>query len=120
MTTSTAGTAAKTHYVSNGQLYAWLCEPDVNRLQIQMAMACIAKNVCNMFRGMQAADRDDAEAEATVVLLGAIHKFDCSRSTNPFSFFTSTARNAILRQLRLEKQQAGLKEHYARDHRGAA
>lgn len=42
-------------------------------------------------------DREDLAQEAVLVCLNNIDMYDCSRYTNPFAYFTTTAFRAILK-----------------------
>lgn len=54
--------------------------------------------------------REDLVAEAKVVLVKNWHKFDASKGSNPFAFFTTTCYRAFQSYLADEKYEANVKD----------
>lgn len=54
--------------------------------------------------------REEFEGQAVMQLIQVCLQFDESKSSNPFSFFTTVARNAFLRILNIEKKNQQIRD----------
>ena len=100
------------HYLSNKNLLAAHAEAKAQgKLTAELAamLRLIAERYSfhPWFRGYSF--REDMVSEATVNLVRNWHKFDATKSQNPFAFFTTAIRRSYLAYLEQEREQSNIK-----------
>jgi len=107
------------HYVNNRELYEELCayhEKKIKALEngeeippltnkIGYAIIQIATRRCNSWNFVDYTESWKQEMISNAIMVATIrgHNFDPTKSNNPFAYFTQICNNAILEQLKREK-----------------
>jgi hypothetical protein len=113
----------KTHYVNNKDLYEAMVkyreallkaeqegrEPPRIPNYIGVCFMMICNRLSTKPNFINYSYRDDMIADAIENCVAVAHRFDPSKSTNPFAYFTQIAWNAFIRKITKEKKQSYIK-----------